>query len=193
LDKESKTILDVGCGKGIPMQYLNRKHQFETTGIDGFSPYLVEAWTNRTHDSLIHCDVRELGEFYRRTPKIFDTVICLEVIEHLDPDEGEILIMDMERLAKRQVIISTPLGDYEQHDIDGNPYQEHKSQLTPELFRWLGYTVRGIGLKGMGGENGLGLRHRLLADSLYALAFPFVYYRPEKAGAIVAAKNLRGG
>ena len=190
LDKESRTILDVGCGKGIPMKYLNRKHQFETTGIDGFSPYLVEAWENHTHDVYVNWDIRDLGELYGKVPHFFDTVICLEVIEHLTKSEGIQLLIDLELAAKWQVIISTPLGHYEQHDLDGNSYQEHQSEWTPREFQELGYIVRGIGIKGMGGENGLGSRHRLLADCLYACATPFTYYRPERAGAMVAVKEL---
>lgn len=39
LDKESKSILDVGCGKGRPMAFLNRRHRFFAVGIDIFAAF----------------------------------------------------------------------------------------------------------------------------------------------------------
>ena len=38
LDKSSKTILDVGCGKGEPMAFINRHGKFKVVGIDIFKP-----------------------------------------------------------------------------------------------------------------------------------------------------------
>ena len=43
LDKSAQSILDVGCGKGAPMKFINRARNFYVVGLDIFRPYLMEA------------------------------------------------------------------------------------------------------------------------------------------------------
>jgi hypothetical protein len=124
----------------------------------------------------------------------FDVVLCLDVLEHLPKTDGFRLLSEMERIAQRQVIISTPLGHYEQHGIDDNPYQVHRSQWSVSEFERRGYIVRGVGFPNFGGEDGLvnKVPRALLplADFGYLLAGVFTYRNPSYAGAIVVVKNL---
>jgi 2-polyprenyl-3-methyl-5-hydroxy-6-metoxy-1,4-benzoquinol methylase len=52
LDKSSKTILDVGCGKGEPMAFINRKGKFKVVGIDILSPTLTKLKKSSTFHVL---------------------------------------------------------------------------------------------------------------------------------------------
>lgn len=191
LDKKAFSILDIGSGRGEPMRFINRKGQFITLGIDIFEPYLREARRYETHDSYVCCDVRRLP--FRS--QSFDIVLCLEVLEHLKREDGQALISAMEEIACRQIIISTPVGEYEQHHLDGNPNQEHQAIWKPAELRKLGYTVRGHGLSRIGGERGLASRlPKILVpftNILYILAGPFVYFAPGLGGAMVGIKKLR--
>ena len=36
LDKDARTILDLGCGVGEPMEFINRKRNYRAIGIDIF-------------------------------------------------------------------------------------------------------------------------------------------------------------
>ena len=96
LDKSSKTILDVGCGKGEPMAFINRHGRFKAVGIDIFRPYLVEARRKGVYHDLILGDVR----FLPFKDKSFDAVICMEVLEHLEKEDGEKLLLELERVVK---------------------------------------------------------------------------------------------
>jgi len=191
LDKGGRSILDVGCGKGEPIKFINRNGQFFTVGVDAFEPYLRECQRYRTHDGYVLCDIRRLP--FRR--KSFDVILCLEVLEHLGKEEGKKLIDTMEEIASKQVIISTPLGEYEQHTYDGNPYQEHRVSWNQLELKELGYQIRGHGLSHLGGETGLISRLprtlRPLADIVYILAGPLVYFRPQLAGHIIGSKKLK--
>ena len=61
-----------------------------------------------------------------------DSVIALDVIEHLDKDEGYYFLGTVRRLARVQVVLFTPLG-YMPQDT-GNPWQLHRSGWLPEEF-----------------------------------------------------------
>ena len=191
LDKQGQSILDIGCGRGEPIRFINRHGQFFTVGADAFESYLRECQKGGTHDGYVLCDIRRLP--FRG--KSFDIILCLEVLEHLEKEEGKQLINTMEEIASKQIIISTPLGEYEQHTYDGNPYQEHRIAWSPAELRELGYRVRGHGISHLGGETGLVSRLPkilgVLTNILYLLAGPLVYFLPQLAGHVVCSKKLK--
>lgn len=122
LDKDAQSILDVGCGRGEPMKFINRSKKFYMVSLDIFKPYLIEAKRNGTHSDYILCDVRMMPV----REKTFDVVLCVEVLEHLRREDGVKLIKSMEKVARKQVILTTPVNKYVQHAYDDNPWQEHK-------------------------------------------------------------------
>ena len=192
LDKRGESLLDVGCGRGGPIERINRKRKLFSVGADIFQPYLRHCQAAGVHNELVCCDVRLLP--FR--PHGFDIVLCSEVLEHLQRYEAEELVSEIELIARRQVIISTPVGACHQDEYDGNPHQAHRSTWLPRDFRGLGYTVRGTGLRGMGGliaqeTSPLPEWLRLAANAVWMLASPFSYYFPEIGGGMVCIKKLR--
>ena len=191
LDSSNKSLLDVGCGPGRAGGIIKRHRTIFSVGVDIFSPYLKLCQENHTYDELIRCDVRQLP--FRG--KSFDAVLCKEVIEHLDMQEGDDLIKELEQIARRQVIITTPVGTYKQHEYDNNPFQEHRSARKPSDLKRYGFTVRGIGIRGMHGERGFQSRVprpvRWMLDILYVLAGPVVYFFPSLACYMVCSKELQ--
>lgn len=75
-------------------------------------------------------------------PKSVDTVFLGDVIEHLEKDEGLDLLLKTLPLVKQQVVITTPLGFFEQSHPDGidvwglhgGEWQRHRSGWVPEDF-----------------------------------------------------------
>jgi len=72
-----------------------------------------------------------------------DTIFLIDVIEHLDRLEGRRLLEECERIARKQIIVFTPLGFMEQEmgpsgidawGLDGGQWQVHKSGWTPDDF-----------------------------------------------------------
>lgn len=190
LDKKSHSLLDVGCGQGKPAQFLKSKRKLFMVGVDIFLPYLREAQRQGSHDAYVLGDVCHLP--FR--PKSFDVVLGMEVLEHLDREEGLSLIKAMEQIARRQVLITTPVGTHKQGPYDGNPYQEHKHIWQPNELKQLGYKVRGHGARNIGGMSGvqspLPKLLRPLMDMLWVIAGPVTYFLPSLSGDIVAVKKL---
>lgn len=190
LGKSTRSILDVGCGDGEPMKFINRRRRFYAVGADIFEPYLQDCRRQENHGDLVRCDVRHLPF----QAKSFDVVLCMELLEHLDEAAGRNLIGRLEEIARRRVIISTPAGKHEQHEYDDNPHQEHKHIWHPAEMKRLGYEVRGHGLRNLGGMSGrqspLPRLLRPLVDVAWVLAGPLVYFRPAWGGNMVCTKTL---
>jgi len=190
LCKGAGSILDVGCGKGQLMEIVNRSKDFFVVGIDLYATYIKECKRRGTHSDYLVSDARFLP--FRR--KSFDTVLCLQVIEHLSKGDGLRLIQNAEETARKQVIISTPAGLFRQKAYDGNPLQIHKSSWVLTEFKVLGYKVKGQGLPVVYGERGLARTlPRFLAypTSVLSYAFsPLTYRVPQIAAHFIAVKSL---
>ncbi|MDD3437447.1 MAG: class I SAM-dependent methyltransferase [Candidatus Gastranaerophilales bacterium] len=72
-----------------------------------------------------------------------DTVCMVDLIEHLEKDDGFELLRQADRIARQQVIVFTPLGYFPQEyhagekdawGMDGIQFQQHKSGWHPEDF-----------------------------------------------------------
>ncbi len=131
---EMATILDVGCGTTSPVPSLAPTARL-LVGVD-----ILDRQPTRYHE-FVALDLRCLRE--RFAPRSFDLVVALEVIEHLPKDDGWALLRDMEDLASRKVIVSTPNGFLPQEPYNDNPYQAHVSGWSVDEFRSAGYRVMG--------------------------------------------------
>lgn len=71
-----------------------------------------------------------------------DTVIAVDVIEHLTREDGLAMVAEVTQLARSQVVIFTPLGFMPQDGggekdawgFQGQHWQEHRSGWTPDDF-----------------------------------------------------------
>lgn len=121
-------ILDIGCGdKGIQKTLKNQN----ITSVDGwekFEPDLV--W-----------DLNVLPLPYEDNS--FDTVLALDLIEHLERDNGEKLLVELQRVAKKNILLLTPLFWTENtQNVDDpespyyqNEYDLHRSKWTLDDFK----------------------------------------------------------
>lgn len=136
----SKRVLDVGCGNNSPIGHL--KKNWYSEGIDIYPKCIRLSKKNNFHDSYRLGDVRKLNKYYKK--KSFDTVVSIDVIEHLTKSESLKMISEMEKIARKKVILMTPRGYIDQGAYDGNPYQVHHSGWTTKELQDLGYKVNGM-------------------------------------------------
>jgi len=142
-----RSILDIGCGKGEIMMSIKRRINAYTVGLELYLPNLIEAKKMRSHNDFILADARWLPIKSR----IFDGVLCSQIVEHVTETEGLDIMDDIERISKLRVVIGTTVG-YTPYlpldpENDNNPFQIHKSGLSKETFISRGYHVRFQGLK----------------------------------------------
>jgi len=148
LDRRVTSVLDVGCGGGNPMKIIKKHRRLYSVGIDVFAPYIQG---QRIHDHYVVGDARFLP-FKKRS---FDAVICLQLIEHIPKKDGARLLKEIEAIARRQVVVTTPVGFMPRNEVCGNPYERHVSGWEREEVEKLGYDIRSHGARFIFGNGGI--------------------------------------
>lgn len=192
-----RTVLEVGTGKGDGVWLINHDGKFVVTGLDLFRPYLSSLLTSSApYTNLIQGDATILP--FRSDS--FDAVVGFEIIEHLERSEAELMVKEMERVAKHVVLLTTPSGEYRQRpeSIADNPHQEHLSQWSVADFRSRGFRVVGAGLPTrIADDYGIFSPYRswivalrLMAQLIYG---PVAFRIPRLAGDMICAKYVVPG
>ena len=135
--KEDITILDVACGLSFRSKYIPASLRL---GVDIYDEYFKHIESDVPY-AVVKYDVRKLNEIF--TPKSFDLIIALDVVEHLTKEESLDMIKQCEIITRQAVIIETPEGFIPQNiDIlghGGHEYQTHRSGWSVEDFINMGY------------------------------------------------------
>jgi hypothetical protein len=104
------------------------------TAVEIWEPQIA-AYPFQHPNLQIHLgDIRNFPMYGERT----DTLVWLHGPEHLDRPEGDELIAKLKEYFAA-VILETPVGIYPQGEIDGNPFQVHRSGWWSQDFRDLGF------------------------------------------------------
>jgi len=89
------------------------------------------------------CVLRMTGNDALRTIENIDTVVALDVLEHMEKTDGEIFIKKARVKAKKQIVIFTTLGfqpqsylegEKDKWGLNGAKWQTHRSGWTPDDF-----------------------------------------------------------
>lgn len=154
---EGPRILDVGCGLG-KWGYLCMTNYWETfapqpdhtpevVGIDGFFPNVQKAIQNGCYRTVIH-GLLPLLPFENQS---FDSVLLIEIVEHMEAGKDLQLIQEAKRVARRRVILSTPNFPTPRpghKTMTGyNEMEAHLSFLSRRTLRRLGFRLYGAGLR----------------------------------------------
>ena len=128
------SILDIGIGFGkygfLAREYLeiwgeNAEYGKFNRRIDGIEPF--EEYVTPCH-RYIYNNIYTIGalEFAKEQNFQYDLVLLIDVLEHLDKNDGSQLL---ELLLKKNknVLISTPKKFYPQDAVYKNPYEIHRS------------------------------------------------------------------
>ena len=195
---DTDSVLDIGCGSDSPIKYSNTTYR---VGVEGFRPSIESSKKKHLHNDYILGDLRHLNF----KPGSFDTVIMVEVLEHLTEEEGAKLLEKAEIWARRKIVVSTPNGYLPQSDINGNLYFKHLSGWSITQMKLRGYIASGMaGLKSLRKENDyanqldtgilstIKFRPKLLWLIISELSQIFTFYIPELAFEVFYVKQLEG-
>ncbi len=179
-----KKVLDLGCGRS---SVLTKIRKIYSVGVDACEPYLEESRQKGIHDEYLLSDFAELAF----SDNSFDAIICFEVIEHIEKEQGLALIEKMKHWANI-ILITTPNGflPSEEEYLHGeaiNPeLMRHKSGWTPREFRNLGFKVRGMGGIMAFSPN---KNPNFIGRFLWYLSFPIVFFIPSLSGQLLAVRK----
>lgn len=104
-DVQPRTALDAGCAMGFLVESLRRR------GVDAYGMDVSEYALGQ-----VHPDIRPfcwLGSVVDALPRVYDLIVCIEVLEHLAPRDAERAVENLCRHTDDVVFSSTPL-DYKE-------------------------------------------------------------------------------
>lgn len=183
------SVLDVGCGYSGKLRLLGAPN---TTGFEGYHPDFEKAKSQNTHDLLIEGNALELPKFFQ--PRQFDACVAFDVIEHFKKEDGLKLMRDMERIARKRVVLFTPKGFLPQKHSADDDLQVHLSGWEPSEMKGYGYDVSGLlGPKVLRGE-GHALKKRPAAFwgiISFLTQTAWTCRHPDHAAAILCVKSLK--
>ncbi len=175
-----KSILDYGCAIGNYCLYFQQLG-YTTTGVDINLQYVNDA--RKRGVNALH-----LNGPAPFPDKSFDTVIIFEVLEHLD--HPEIVLRDAKRLARKNILITTPNSErVEELRREGLLFEhfadlDHKNFFTPETMQnLLSQHFTKVKVQKGNGINPFALSSlkmlRLLGKALsyYGILRPYFHYR----------------
>lgn len=105
---EAQTLLDAGCGEGFAIDFLSGYFpDLRMTGVD-----VSEAAVAFAREHFGDRARFRTGSLYKLpfSDRAFDTVLCSEVLEHLEDPSAA--IEELKRVARNYVIITVPLEPY---------------------------------------------------------------------------------
>jgi len=101
--KGNERILDIGCGEGYQMSYIVERGT-QVIGLDLSVERLKQA-KNRVRNSDLVCASSERLPF---KSQIFDKVMCLELLEHLNEPRKTILETESVLKERGTLVVSVP-------------------------------------------------------------------------------------
>lgn len=124
------TVTDVGPGEGTYAKLFRPVHEgVWWTAVEIHRPYiskykLKSTKTRRMYDEIHVEDVRdsEAHLFYR------DLVIFGDVLEHVERDDAVALLQRAVDAGAWNILVSVPIVESVQGEVDGNPAEEHIHQ-----------------------------------------------------------------
>ncbi|AFB21253.1 methyltransferase domain-containing protein [Rickettsia canadensis] len=131
------SIMDIGCGIR-PQQYIVPDLLICVEPYQGYAEILKKNLSG-TNSIIIPLDAKTALTTF--SDKSIDSIFLIDVIEHMPKEIGKEVLIECIRVARKQIIVFTPLGfmPQEVHDTDGwnlhgGEWQEHKSGWYPEDF-----------------------------------------------------------
>ena len=139
--KQTDVVLDIWCWIN-PQSYINPVVHICAEPYEQYANHLLQKIWNKNKFFVVL--KQKWDEVIKTIPKNWvDTVITLDVIEHLEKDEWLALLKETIKLARKQVIIFTPYWFMPQEVpewmkdgwwLDGLEWQKHKSGWTEKDF-----------------------------------------------------------
>jgi 2-polyprenyl-3-methyl-5-hydroxy-6-metoxy-1,4-benzoquinol methylase len=120
LGSSEASILDFGCGSGAALEVCKNNGFQKITGLD-VSDYCVSATERRGIKARkIDTDIPTLEELY-------DLIICLDVLEHLEDDLGYLKMFKSHLKENGRILVSVPAHQFlwSHHDVVNHHFRRY--------------------------------------------------------------------
>ena len=142
-DKKNLKVLDIGCGTGYLMNFLQQHYSLdgEVVGID-VSSHALEFCKLRGAQALLLASATEVP----LASASFDLIICIDTIQHLSPaDADQKAIAEFARLLKPGGLLylrtNSALGHVPLKGVDPDQYRRYRRSTVKRLLNESGLEV----------------------------------------------------
>jgi len=134
----ARTVLEAGCGDGWNCHKLV-EHGLDVVGTD-WSRNAIDHASRLVPEARFHCGDVTDSEFQSAFPDLFDSVVLIEVIEHIRPDECALALENILRFLRPggTFVLTTPSTN----QVNNNP--QHYRHFDENTLRSLVFTVPGM-------------------------------------------------
>ncbi len=137
---KGKVVLDIGCGIRPINWYKPERHicvepwkeyadVLRTCGYEVWQTNAVDCLDTNRGDALLRPDMEGVD---------VEVIFLLDVIEHMEKEDGQRMVDLALQVATRQIVLYTPYGFMEQTTdnwgLSGHSLQTHRSGWLPEEF-----------------------------------------------------------
>ncbi len=138
---QTPVVLDIGSGI-CPQEFVKPRVHI---CVEPYLPY-IEKLQQESGDKSRYIFLNCTWDVAMKLlpDKSVDSIVAIDVIEHLEKEDGFKFLQEAERVARQQVVIYTPLGFYPQSyedsdkldrwEMGGGYWQTHRSGWHPEDF-----------------------------------------------------------
>jgi glycosyltransferase involved in cell wall biosynthesis len=127
-----ETVLEIGAGTGNLTQQLSPRRSYWASDVNPlYIDHLAKLTPNRPYLHVTYTNA-EAGSSYPSEQK-FDTVVCLNVVEHLDDDVQTLQNIRDALIAGGRAIVLVPCGPWLFGTLDG--VLGHRRRYTREQLR----------------------------------------------------------
>ena len=148
------TVLDLGCGimqatlDTCPTYPPTRLKCAHITGVDLYEPYL-DVLKDETGVTVLRLSIpSQLPVFVDNS---YDVVLLNDVLEHLEPTPAALALVEAERIARKKIIINTPImydnneyamsDTYPYKNLGENELQRHQWLVPADWLKESGYNL----------------------------------------------------
>lgn len=193
-EREAEDVLDLGCGDGGLLSWINDRRRFRLrVGCDITLDLLKMAKRRGAYDCYVLADVRCLP--FRG--KSFDVCFMMSVLTYLEKKDGLAALKAVEYIARRQIIVFTPVGILPPPSGERFEKYEHWNE-NAHISSWTkrdfhGYRIIGInGLRRLRNRRGK-IRYsgflKIVATIVSYLSQIIIYFHPRFAFEMVCIKS----
>ncbi len=120
---ERGSLLDVGCGRGETLRMAEELGFTDVRGLEAVD-YLCDG----------HRVVNGLAHVIPFPDKSFDTVTMFDVIEHLVPQDTDAVCSELERVAKKHILLTVHNGSSKHNNVELHINRKDSYQQWFEYF-----------------------------------------------------------
>jgi len=132
LDNRVSSILDAGCGNGDSLRYFHEEFpsKFKLVGYDIAKNCLSDYW--KVHSDDMEFKIISLDEHQNTKYKVFDAVICTDVLEHIKTESIPTVLENLNNWCSKSAFLSIALFE----DSFGPKLIKKPLHLTVKPMEW---------------------------------------------------------